>query len=115
MSYHWIKIADNQAQFEESIPLNASLFYELKNEKICISRTAKGVFATQDRCPHNGASLSRGFCTKNNELVCALHRYSFDLQSGKSTSGGAYALKTYPIDYRNSGVYLGIKAKWWEL
>lgn len=79
-----------------------------------MARTESGVFAVQDKCPHNGASLSRGMCSKQNEIVCPLHRYSFDLKSGKATSGGAFALKTYPIEFKNDGVYLGIKAKWWE-
>lgn len=77
-------------------------------------RTEKGLFAVQDKCPHNGASLSRGFCSPNNEVVCALHRYSFDLSSGKATSGGAYTLKTFPIEIKEDGVWLGIKAAWWE-
>lgn len=88
--------------------------FELKSERILVTRTQKGLYAVQDRCPHNGASLSKGFCTKNNEVVCPLHRYSFDLESGKATSGGAYTLKTYPIDHRPDGVYVGIKASWWE-
>ena len=90
------------------------MVFELRSEKICITRTAKGFFAVQDKCPHNGASLSKGFCSKQNEIVCPLHRYSFDLETGKATSGGGYALKTYPIEIKDNGVFVGIKAKWWE-
>jgi 3-phenylpropionate/trans-cinnamate dioxygenase ferredoxin subunit len=88
--------------------------FTLKNEKICITRTAKGFYAVEDKCPHNGASLSKGFCSKSNEIICPLHRYAFDLETGKATSGGAFALKTYPIEVKKNGVYVGIKAKWWE-
>lgn len=91
------------------------MVFELKGEKICVTRTQKGVYAVQDKCPHNGASLSKGFCSANNEIVCPLHRYSFDLQSGKATSGSGYALKTYPISVRPDGVFVGIKARWWEM
>lgn len=77
-------------------------------------RTSKGLFAFGDKCPHNGASLSRGSCTNKNEVVCPLHRYSFDLETGKATSGGAFALKTYPVEIKEEGVFVGIKAKWWE-
>ncbi len=86
----------------------------VRNERMCLTRTEKGVFAVQDKCPHNGAALSKGHCTPANEIVCPLHRYSFALDSGKSTSGGAYALTTYPIEIRRDGVFVGIKAKWWE-
>ena len=115
MSYHWIKIFETEKSLENYIQLNTFILFELKGEKICITRTEKGFYAVQDKCPHNGASLSKGFCSKNNEIVCPLHRYSFDLESGKATSGGAYTLNTYPINVKNDGVYIGIKAKWWEM
>ena len=113
--FHWIKIFENQTEFENYIQLNTFVIFELKGEKICVTRTEKGAYAVQDKCPHNGASLSKGFCTKENEIVCPLHRYSFNLESGKATSGGAFALKTYPIEQKADGVYLGIRAKWWEM
>jgi nitrite reductase/ring-hydroxylating ferredoxin subunit len=115
MSYHWIRIFDSEDALENYIQKGTFLVLELRGEKICLTRTEKGIFAVQDKCPHNGASLSKGFCTAQNEIVCPLHRYSYDLQSGKGTSGGGYALKTYPVNIREDGVYLGIKAKWWEM
>ncbi len=114
MAYHWIRIFETEEDFKSYIQPDTFVLFELRGEKIVITRTSKGYFAVQDRCPHNGASLSKGFCSKNNEIICPLHRYSFDLQSGRSTSGGSYALKTYPIEIKADGVYLGIKAKWWE-
>jgi nitrite reductase/ring-hydroxylating ferredoxin subunit len=114
MSYHWIRIFETEDDLKNYIQPGTFVVFELKGEKICVTRTALGYFAVQDRCPHNGASLSKGLCTQKNEIVCPLHRYSFDLSSGKATSGGAYALKTYPIDIQPSGVFIGIKAKWWE-
>jgi nitrite reductase/ring-hydroxylating ferredoxin subunit len=99
---------------EQQIALRHFLVMQLKGEKICLVRSQKGFYAVQDTCPHNGASLSRGTCSEKNEIVCPLHRYSFDLESGKATSGGAFALKTYPVEMKSDGVYIGIKAKWWE-
>jgi nitrite reductase/ring-hydroxylating ferredoxin subunit len=114
LAYHWIKIFESEEEMKNISP-NTFINFHLKGEKICLTRTAKGVYAVQDNCPHNGASLSKGFCSPQNEIICPLHRYSFDLESGKATSGGAYTLKTYPIQAKADGVYLGIKAKWWEM
>ena len=114
MAYHWIRIFESAAEFDNYIQQGTMMVMELRGEKICITRTPKGHFAVQDRCPHNGASLSKGFCTEKNEIVCPLHRYSYDLETGKGTSGGAFALKTYPISIKPDGVYVGVKAKWWE-
>jgi nitrite reductase/ring-hydroxylating ferredoxin subunit len=49
-------------------------------------------------------------------VVCPLHRYDFDLKTGKGLSGVADTLTTYPIEFREDGVYLGIiekKSPWW--
>jgi nitrite reductase/ring-hydroxylating ferredoxin subunit len=113
--YHWIRIFEKEEDLKNYILPNTFVLFELRGEKICITRTSKGYFAVQDKCPHNGASLSKGFCSPNNEIICPLHRYSFDLESGKATSGGAFALRTYPIRVQDDGVFLGIKAKWWEM
>lgn len=115
MAYHWIRIFENQKDFEHYMQPGTMMVFELRGEKICLTRTVEGHFAVQDKCPHNGASLSKGFCTEKNEIVCPLHRYSYDLRTGKATSGGAYALKTYPIRADQGGVFIGIKAKWWEM
>ncbi len=113
--YHWIKVYENRSALENNIAVGRSEMLQLKGEKVCIAHTAKGFFAVQDKCPHNSASLSKGFCTEENEVVCPLHRYRFDLASGRSTAGGSYTLNTYPIEFRADGVFVGIKAKWWEM
>ena len=115
MTYHWHKLYDSVDDMEKNLALNRPFYLEIKGHRICMVRTTFGLFAVQDKCPHNGASLSRGFCSEKNEVICPLHRYSYDLQSGKATSGGAYALSTYPIESKDNGVWLGIKASWWEL
>lgn len=115
MTYHWFKLFEAENELSDLLSPGTLMQFEFKHEKILVTRTKEGLFAVQDRCPHNGASLSKGFCSKNNEIICPLHRYSFDLSTGKATSGGAYTLKTYPIEKRADGWYLGIQAKWWEL
>lgn len=113
--YHWLKIYDNLEAMKNNILMNKSEVFLLKGERICVSQSSSGFYAVQDKCPHNGASLSTGFCTDSNEIVCPIHRYKFDLKSGRATAGGSFALKTYPIEVKETGVFIGIKAKWWEM
>lgn len=115
MAYHWIRIFESTEALDDYVTKNTMVPFTIRGEKICVTRTDKGLYAFQEKCPHNGASLLHGFCTKNNEIVCPLHRYSFDLDTGKATSGGAYAIRLYPLETRSDGIYLGIKAKWWEV
>jgi nitrite reductase/ring-hydroxylating ferredoxin subunit len=114
MAYHWHKVFEKEENENDYLQVGVIIQIYFKGEKICITRTEQGLFAFGDKCPHNGASLSMGMCTKNNEIVCPLHRYSFDLKSGKATSGGAFALRTFPLEFRKDGVYVGVKASWWE-
>ena len=115
MAYHWHKIFEKEENESDYLRSGAIIQMHITGEKICVTRTAEGIFAFNDRCPHNGASLSMGTCSPKNEVICPIHRYSFDLKTGKATSGGAFSLKTYPLEFRSDGVYLGIKASWWEM
>lgn len=115
MTYHWIKIFENEEALLNNIPQGQARNFLIRGNKICIAHSRDGVFAVSDRCPHNGASLSSGFCNEHSQIVCPMHRYPFDLKTGRAAAGLAYALVTYPIKTEESGVYIGIKAKWWEL
>lgn len=115
MSLHWIKIFDTEEAMLNNIALGRTQTINVKGNKICLARTTEGVFAVNDRCPHNGASLSSGYCNDKSEVICPMHRYPFDLKTGRATAGLAMNVETYPIKIENDGVYIGMKTKWWEL
>lgn len=114
MSHHWIKIFESESEMQNNLTIGKAQSLVIKGNKICLVRSTEGLFAVADRCPHNGASLSQGYCNEKNEIVCPLHRYPFDLKTGKATAGLAMSVLTYPIKTDHTGVYVGIKAKWWE-
>lgn len=74
-------------------------------KRICLVKGSDGVYAVQERCPHNGASLGGGFCNEKDEIVCPLHRYPFSLKTGKATAGMALYLETYPVRIQDDGVF----------
>ena len=86
---------------------------QVKNKKICVAHTKEGFFAVNDKCPHNGASLGNGFCTADGSIVCPVHRYSFSLKNGRATSGGGEAVRTYPLEFRDDGVFIGFEEVVW--
>jgi 3-phenylpropionate/trans-cinnamate dioxygenase ferredoxin subunit len=45
------------------------------------------------------------------QVVCPVHRYRFDIRNGRNTSGEGYFLKTYRVETRDDGVYLGWEEK----
>ena len=112
---HWHKLFENEAAANNFVKKGGLNSMNIGNKKICIANTSEGFFAIQDKCPHNGASLSRGHCTSENSVVCPVHRYHFDLKTGRAKSGGGDCADTYPIDIREDGMYIGLTETIWKL
>ncbi len=54
--------------------------------QILLSNVSGKIYATQDSCGHQRASLSKG--TLNGKIVtCPLHRATFDVTTGENVSG----------------------------
>jgi len=69
-------------QISEFLYLNKEISKDTFNIK-CNNREYK----VQKYCPHMGADLSKiGHCTKDNHIVCGLHGWKFDLQTGDCTN-----------------------------
>ncbi|MEW6469486.1 MAG: Rieske 2Fe-2S domain-containing protein [Bacteroidota bacterium] len=105
----WYRIYASAEEARARIPLNKAEAITVGGKKICIAHTSEGLFAIQDKCPHNGFSLSQGVCTEDNAIVCPLHRYRFDLRTGRAKSGLGDAGRVYPVESRDDGVYLGME------
>ncbi|HUP44646.1 MAG TPA: Rieske 2Fe-2S domain-containing protein [Thermoanaerobaculia bacterium] len=63
------------------------------DRRIALCRTASGVHALDNTCPHRGGPLGEGDLI-GEELVCPWHLWSFDVKSGNcpgSTSVGVAA------------------------
>ena len=55
---------------------------EADGRRICLARTAEGVSAFDDVCPHRGTPLSEGRL-RGGVLTCAAHTWEFDVRSGE--------------------------------
>jgi 3-phenylpropionate/trans-cinnamate dioxygenase ferredoxin subunit len=55
--------------------------------------------------------FNQWFLDVTGNVVCPLHRYKFNVQNGRNTSGEGYYLKTYLVEERNDGVYIGFEEK----
>lgn len=98
-----IKLFNSLEEAQEAVALGKSTLLIAPNgEKICLSRTKEGFFALQNTCSHAGADLYKGFINEQNEVVCPLHHYCFNLKTGKATRGNASSLKTYRLEWKNN-------------
>jgi nitrite reductase/ring-hydroxylating ferredoxin subunit len=76
------------------------------DKRIALFRTRRGVFACDNRCPHQGYALVRGD-VKDGVLTCAWHNWKFELGTGICQHGGEN-IRTYPVQIRDGQVFIDI-------
>jgi nitrite reductase/ring-hydroxylating ferredoxin subunit len=105
--YKWYKIAEDL--LELGTTENGLQEIELGGKKICLAIKNDEVLACAAKCPHAGGQMSQGYIDALGNIVCPLHRYKFSLQNGRNITGEGYFLKTYPIEKRENGIFIGIE------
>ena len=76
--------------------------------EIALTRKGESFKAFQAECPHRGAPLHQGLLTEKGEIICSLHQYSFDLNSGKVQFGSCGDLHIYPTELTDDGLKIFI-------
>jgi 3-phenylpropionate/trans-cinnamate dioxygenase ferredoxin subunit len=105
--YQWHKIADSLEEI--NFQSNAMAEIVVAGKTICVARKKEQLLACTQKCPHAGGILANGFIDALGNVVCPLHRYKFNLQNGRNSSGEGYFLKTFPIEIRKDGVFVGFE------
>lgn len=100
------KIANSVAEI--AFGVNNLIQLSAGGKKICIAKQGDTLFACTAQCPHASGVLADGFIDSLGNIVCPLHRYKYDLSNGRNISGEGYFLKTYPVEIREDGIYVGI-------
>ena len=103
--YVWHKLADSVVEIAFSSNNLAEL--TIGGKTICVALNKENLCAFSGKCPHAGGSLSHGYLDAAENIVCPLHRYKFSLKNGRNISGEGYYLKTFPVEIRNDGVFVG--------
>lgn len=102
--HRWYKIYSSAEALRERVALNKVSPFTIAGNRVCVTHTKKGLSAVKDKCPHQGAALSGGWCTEEGNIVCPWHRYQFDLENGRGA--GTY-VEVYPLEEREDGLYIG--------
>ena len=105
--YKWYKIANTQNELMLS---NEGLTdVAVNGQRVAIGLYKNTLYGFSANCPHAGGKLSNGYLDALGNIVCPLHRYKFSLKTGRNMSGEGYFLKTYPIEVRLEGIFIGFK------
>lgn len=90
----------------EELPVGLGRAFDVAGQTLALFRTRRGgVFAVENRCPHKGGPLAEGMLA-GDAVVCPLHAFRFDMQSGACDQPGACAVKTYAVVQRDGDVFL---------
>jgi nitrite reductase/ring-hydroxylating ferredoxin subunit len=73
---------------------------------VCLTRTAEGYGALDNRCPHQGGPLGEG-SIENGLLRCPWHGYDYCPLDG-SSPGYDDEATTYPLEIRDGDVYVSL-------
>jgi nitrite reductase/ring-hydroxylating ferredoxin subunit len=76
------------------------------DKRIALFRTPEGVYAADNRCPHQGYALKDGD-VRGDVLTCAWHNWKFRLTDGQCLFGGE-KIRTYPVSVRDGWVYVDV-------
>jgi nitrite reductase/ring-hydroxylating ferredoxin subunit len=105
--YSWHKISDSLEEI--TFGTNQLVQMEVSGKMVCLVRKNDQLYACTAKCPHAGGCLADGYIDATNNIVCPLHRYKFNLLNGRNTSGEGYFLKTFPVELREDGVFIGFE------
>ncbi len=105
----WFRIS--MAEAEIPWQSNQMCIVEAGGKKVTLARHKDQLFAFAQKCPHASGILADGFIDAMGQVVCPMHRYRFNMQNGRNTSGEGYYLKTYLVERRPDGIYIGWEDK----
>lgn len=104
----WIKALN-----KNQIPANGDIkTTDVGGKQLCIIDYDGKVVAVQSHCPHAGGHFSGGWC-KNGQLICPIHRYAYDLKTGRGAEGQGDYINIYATEIREDGLYIGFEENWW--
>ena len=88
------------------IPDGHGRLWRHDGKRIALFRTPAGVYAADNRCPHQGYALKDGD-VRGDVLTCAWHNWKFRLTDGQCLFGGEN-IRTYPVSVRDGWVYVDV-------
>ena len=78
---------------------------EVDGRDVAVFRVGDAVYALENECPHARNPLIEGE-TLGQELVCAYHRWRFDLATGACLAGDAPA-RAYSVEIEDGVAWVG--------
>jgi nitrite reductase/ring-hydroxylating ferredoxin subunit len=105
--YKWHKIAGQATDLQWTSGDIAET--AVNGKKICIGRFQEEWYAFAHTCPHAGALMMDAYIAGPCQVVCPVHHLKFNCKTGRDANGEGYTLKTYPVEVRPDGIFVGLE------
>ena len=103
-----LKIFSSIEEAKAKLPNRKPVKVIARDKPYCFVRIDDDIKAFSNLCPHQKASLSEGFITQFNEIVCPLHEYRYDLNLGNESSARCEGIVFIQITISPDGVFLEV-------
>lgn len=103
-----ITLFDSIEKAFEVIPAGENRTVRIGELTVLIFNHQNKLIAMEKECPHLGHPLKEGLINGFGEMVCPLHTYRFDIQTGEEANRRCRDLTLYPIHEENGKVVLFI-------
>lgn len=92
----------------DELPIGLGRAFRVGEHSLALFRTRAGkVFAVANACPHKGGPLADGMLA-GDHVVCPLHAFRFDSDSGVCDQPKVCAVATFPVEVTAGVVSVGI-------
>ncbi|HSC97744.1 MAG TPA: non-heme iron oxygenase ferredoxin subunit [Casimicrobiaceae bacterium] len=99
----WIKVAA-----VSDVPEGGTLAVEADNELVCLYNLGGRIYATDDICTHEEASLADGFI-EGDCIECPLHQARFHIPTGEVRAAPADTdLRVFPVNVEGNDILVGV-------
>jgi len=79
---------------------------KIGEKRICLINQDNNFHAIDDKCPHMGAPLHQGKLNGFGEVICPLHEYRFNVQTGTECASKCDDVKNYKVIANEEGVFI---------
>ncbi len=89
------------------LPLGTKKRVVVDGKEICLYHLSDGIFATENICSHQRASLADGEILEDRLIECPRHGSQFDIRSGSvKTLPAVLPIRKYNVKVENEMIYL---------
>ncbi len=104
----WVRIYNSNVEARKKLMDAKPQLLLIGNLRICLVLVNDKIVAVQDKCSHNGESLSKGMVNYLGEVICPWHNYRFNLKTGRETDQRSRDLMIYPVKEDETGLFIYI-------